>query len=193
MMVVRTGKLSTNAAAIHHKVPILSKRIIRLAQTGCPITIKLLSMCVFTYREKNNIPKQFVKEKGMAGYLYCNPITASCKTKNLNHGRAQKLNRFIVNDNSETLSITMDELRVINKPECIYNVNEKGCSLCLHKQHQGYTWLKEMLTGKLPALLGHITLRGADIKNSCKLLGKLLHLHTQRDFTNELFFVYAYK
>ena len=94
---MRTSKLSTNAAAINYKVPKrslraylaenkqsksklrkktvlspqkekeLSKRIIRLAQTGCPITLKTLRMCVFTYCEKNNIPNPFVKEKGVAG------------------------------------------------------------------------------------------------------------------------------
>jgi hypothetical protein len=67
------------------------------------MTVKVLRMCAFTYCEKNNIPNRFVREKGMAGYLRCNPITASCKMKNLNPGRAQKLNRFIVNDNFETL------------------------------------------------------------------------------------------
>jgi len=75
MMVVRISKLSTNAAAINYKIPkrtlraylaenkeskfklgrktVLSaqqekelyKRLIRLAQAGCPITLK---MCVFT-------------------------------------------------------------------------------------------------------------------------------------------------
>jgi len=40
----------------------------------------------------------------------------------------------------------MEELRIMNKTECIYKINEKGCSLCLQKQHQLYTWLKEMLT-----------------------------------------------
>jgi len=42
----------------------------------------------------------------------------------------------------------MEEIGVMNKPGCFYDVNEKGCSLCLHK-HQLYTWLKEMLTGHI--------------------------------------------
>jgi len=65
MRVVRTSKLSTNAAAVHYKVPKaylvenkrsktvlllkqeeLFQRIIRLAQTGYPITLKILRMCV---------------------------------------------------------------------------------------------------------------------------------------------------
>jgi hypothetical protein len=97
MRVLRTSKLSTNAAAIHYidlrrtlraylaenkqsksklgrktvlspqQEKELSKRIIRLAQTGCPITLKVLRMCVFTCGEKHNIPNPLVKEKRMAG------------------------------------------------------------------------------------------------------------------------------
>ena len=48
----------------------LSKRIIRLAQIGCPITLKVLRICVFTYGEKNNVPIPFVKGKGMAGHAW---------------------------------------------------------------------------------------------------------------------------
>jgi len=118
----------------------LSKRNIRLALTGYPITSKILRMCVFTYCEKNNIPNPFVKETEMAGstwvegFLRCNPITASRKAQNLNPGRAQKFKCFIVNDYFEKLKITMEELGIMNKPECIYNVNEKGYRSCLHKK-----------------------------------------------------------
>jgi hypothetical protein len=82
MRVMKKSKLSTNAAAIHYKVPRrtlraylaqnkqgrpkqwrktvlspqeereFSKRIIWLAQTGCSITLKILRMCVFTHCEK---------------------------------------------------------------------------------------------------------------------------------------------
>jgi len=98
MRVVRTSKLSTNTDAIHYKVPRMnlraylvdnkqsksklgrktvlspqqekqsSKRIIRLAQTGCPTTLKILRMCVFTYFEEKNVPNQFVIKKRMAGH-----------------------------------------------------------------------------------------------------------------------------
>jgi hypothetical protein len=37
----------------------------------------------------------------------------------------------------------------MNKPKGIYNVDESGYSLCLHKQNQLYTWLKEMFTGNI--------------------------------------------
>ena len=96
MRVVRTRKLSTNAVATHYKVPRrtlqaylaeieqsksklgrktvlspqqkkeLSKKIVRLAQTGYLTTSKIQRMCVFTYCEKNDIPNPFVKETGMA-------------------------------------------------------------------------------------------------------------------------------
>jgi hypothetical protein len=117
---LRSSKLSTNAAAIRYKVPrgtlrvylventkrksklwkkaVLSsqqekklfKRIMRLAQTGYPVTLRILRMCLFTYCEKNNITNPFVKEKVMAGrtwiegFLRRNPMIASRKAQNLN-------------------------------------------------------------------------------------------------------------
>jgi hypothetical protein len=37
-------------------------------------------------------------------------------------------------DHFEKLKIKMEELGVMNIPECIYCGDEKGCSLCLHAQ-----------------------------------------------------------
>ena len=57
-----------------------------------------------------------------------NPIIASRKAQNLIPGRAQKLNGFIVNDYCAKHSCTtMDKLGVMNKTECIYDIEEKGC------------------------------------------------------------------
>jgi len=53
------------------------------------------------------------------------PIIESRNAQNLNPGRAKKLDRFIVNDCCARLKITMEELGVMNKLECIYNVVEK--------------------------------------------------------------------
>jgi hypothetical protein len=72
----------------------LSKRIIRLGQTGRPITFKILRTRVFTYCEQNNITNPFVKEKEMAGrdwverFLRRNPMIASHKVQNLRPKRA---------------------------------------------------------------------------------------------------------
>ena len=76
--------------------------------------LKTLRKRVFTYCEKNNIPNPFVKEKGMAGsawvevfFLRRNPMIESRK--------AQKLNRFIVNDYFAKLKITVEELGIMNE------------------------------------------------------------------------------
>ena len=95
---------------------------------------------MFTYCKKNNIPNPFAKEKGMAGHAWVEGLLqryhmiASRKVQNLNPGIAQNLNCFIVNDYFAKLKMTMEELGVMNKPEYIYIVHEKGCRLCLHKQ-----------------------------------------------------------
>jgi len=76
-----------------------------------------MRMCVFTYCEKNNIPNVFVKEKGMAGrasvecLLRRNHMIAPRKAQNLNPGKAQKSNRFNVNDCFAKPKITMEEPR----------------------------------------------------------------------------------
>jgi hypothetical protein len=68
-----------------------------------------------------------MKEKGMAGrdlverFLCRNPMIAPRKVQNLNPRRAQKFNRFIVNDYLAKLYISMKEPGVMNKPEHIYN------------------------------------------------------------------------
>jgi hypothetical protein len=47
--------------------------------------------------------------------------------------------------------------------------------------------LKKCRLETIPALLGHITVRGAENMASWKLLGKLLRLYTQLGFINDLF------
>ena len=68
------------------------------------------------------------------GSLHLNPNIATFKAQNLNHGRVQKLNLFIVNDYFTKLKITMEELGIMNKPECIYNVDGKRMQIVPHKQ-----------------------------------------------------------
>jgi len=47
--------------------------------------------------------------------------------------KVQKLNCSTVNDYFRKCMATMEDLGVMNKPEHIYNVQEVGCKLCLHK------------------------------------------------------------
>ncbi|CAH1974188.1 unnamed protein product [Acanthoscelides obtectus] len=52
----------------------------------------------------------------------------------MNPARAQKVNRFIVNDHFSKLKEILLELDIMDKPERIFNVDEKGCTLNLHHQ-----------------------------------------------------------
>jgi hypothetical protein len=64
------SKLGRKTALSPQQEKELSKRIVRLAQTGCPITLNILKMCLFTYCEKNNIPDPSGKGKRMAGHAW---------------------------------------------------------------------------------------------------------------------------
>lgn len=52
---------------------------------------------------------------------------------NMNPGRTSKLNRAVVSDYFEKLQTVLTNLDVQNKPQFIYNMDEKGCRLALHQ------------------------------------------------------------
>lgn len=52
----------------------------------------------------------------------------------MNPARAQKLNKFIVNDHFEKVRNLRESLMIENRPECLYNMDEKGCRISLHHQ-----------------------------------------------------------
>lgn len=118
----------------------LSRRIVRLAQVGYPLTNKILKKCVFTFCEENRLSHPFSKEKKMAGrywikgFLQRHQEISIRKAQSMNPARAQKLNKFIVKDYFEKLKTVLQELDLMDKPERIYNVDEKGCRLTLHHQ-----------------------------------------------------------
>ena len=56
----------------------------------------------------------------------------------MNPGRAAKLNRTVFNNHFNKLEEIIVELDVTNKPQCTYNVDDKGCILCLHKEPHVY-------------------------------------------------------
>ena len=58
------------------------------------------------------------------------------KAQMLNPARAQKVNKYVVNDYFEKLKEVLLKLNLINKPERVFNMDEKGCRLTLHKQQQ---------------------------------------------------------
>lgn len=117
----------------------LCARIKRLAKIGMPLTGKVLRKSVFTYCEKRGIDHPFKKEKKMAGrkwlklFLNRHPDISKRKAQPLNAARAAKLNKFIVNDHFEKLRNLYEELDLHNNPQLVYNLDEKGCQLKLHK------------------------------------------------------------
>lgn len=118
----------------------LVSRIVRFADVGFPLTARALRRCVYIFCEKNGIEQRFNEIKGCAGrkwlkgFLRRHPDIARRKAQHLNEARAQKLNKFIVSDYFNTLKEVLTKLDLFNKPECIYNMDEKGCRLSLHRQ-----------------------------------------------------------
>ncbi|KAJ8941509.1 hypothetical protein NQ314_010378 [Rhamnusium bicolor] len=118
----------------------LVTRIMRLAEVGYPVTPKIARHQVFRFCEANNIPHKFQIEKETAGKAWFklfrkrNPELSIRKAQNMNPAMAQKLNKFIVNDYFTKLESILDEMDLKNKPERIFNMDEKGCWLTLHHQ-----------------------------------------------------------
>ncbi|XP_030764873.1 uncharacterized protein LOC115889097 [Sitophilus oryzae] len=86
------------------------------------------------------IPHKFDRGRAMADrkwvrlFLKRHPDISRRKAQHMNVAGAAKLNRFIVNDYFQKLRDVMTESGVINNPQCIFNMDEKGCQLNLHKQ-----------------------------------------------------------
>lgn len=55
---------------------------------------------------------------------------------NLNPARAQKLNKFIVEDHFKTIRGLLEANNLFGKPEPLFNMNEKGCRLNFRLQAQ---------------------------------------------------------
>ena len=62
-----------------------------------------------------------------------NPEVSKRKAQRLNPARTEKLNKFIVNDHFEKLKKLVTENNLLKFPEKIFNMDEKGCRLQLHK------------------------------------------------------------
>ncbi|KAJ8937876.1 hypothetical protein NQ314_011679 [Rhamnusium bicolor] len=114
-------------------------RTMRLADVGYSVTSKIARHQVFRFCEANNIP-HFQIEKATAGKAWFklfrkwNPELSIRKAQNMNPARAQKLNKYIVNDYFTKLESILDKMNLKNKPERIFNMDEKGCRLTLHHQ-----------------------------------------------------------
>ena len=78
--------------------------------------------------------KQIASYKWVRSFLKDNPTIAIRKSQNLNPARAQKLNKFIVDDHFKTLGAVLKKHNLLETPEKIFNMDEKGCGLNLHKE-----------------------------------------------------------
>ncbi|KAJ2954232.1 hypothetical protein O0L34_g2477 [Tuta absoluta] len=116
------------------------KRIIRFAELGIPLTGKMICKQAFVFCERHNIANKFNKDKRFAGkdwlklFLKRNPTVAKRKAQFLNHARGQKLNKNIVAHHFKEVKKLYDELGIHYNPERLYNMDEKGCRLTMHKQ-----------------------------------------------------------
>lgn len=122
----------------------LCNKIFRQAVIGIPITGKVLQRSVYTFCAENNIENPFNNSTGLAErkwlklFLQRHPEVSRRKTQSMNLGRAAKLNKFIVSDYFENLKEIMTRLDIFDKPQLIYNIDEKSCRLALHKQQTVY-------------------------------------------------------
>lgn len=131
------SKLGCKATLSSEKEKELCGRICRLADVGYPLTSKMLKLNVFKYCKENGINHRFTRESAgrywLKGFLERNPEISKRKAQRLNPARAQKINKFIVADHFEKLQKLLTNNNFLNFPEKIFNVDEKGCRLQLHK------------------------------------------------------------
>ena len=106
------------------------------------ITLPMLGRYVYQFCEKNNIATPFNDQTCTAGrdwikaFLKRHPDVSERKAQSMNPARAQKLNRFIVNDYFTKMERVQTELQLFDKPDRIFNMDEKGCQLSLHHQQK---------------------------------------------------------
>ncbi|XP_074032075.1 uncharacterized protein [Leptinotarsa decemlineata] len=118
----------------------LVSRIVRFAAIGLPVTPDILRRLVFKFCETNAINHPFNQQAKVAGkdwfraFMKRHPEISRRKAQFMNPARAQKLNKFIVDDHFQRLNEVYDKLDLKTRPEKIYNMDEKGCRLTIHHQ-----------------------------------------------------------
>lgn len=118
----------------------LVQRITRFCEIGMPLTSTMVRYQAYRYCERFNIANNFNNTKELAGkdwfklFMGRHPELSKRRAQSMNPARAQKLNRFIVADHFASLGKVMDQMNLKNKPQLIYNMDEKGCRLTIHHQ-----------------------------------------------------------
>lgn len=117
----------------------LATRIKRLAAVGLPLKPKSIRHQAYVFCDENDIPNKFNRSKKRAGkdwlklYLKRNSDISKRKVQILNPGRAQKVNKPIVNQHFNEYKKIYEEL-IRESPGRLYNMDEKGCRLTIHNQ-----------------------------------------------------------
>ncbi|KAJ8865586.1 hypothetical protein PR048_033106 [Dryococelus australis] len=114
-------------SSIGHELE-LCNRILRLSDVGMLLISDILKRTVVSFCELNGLKHLFNPNTASAGkkwlklFLRRHPNVSKRMSQNLNPAKEQKLNRFVVND----LKTVMLEIGVMEKPQLIYNIDEKG-------------------------------------------------------------------
>lgn len=117
----------------------LAERIKRFSEVGFPLTKKMIQSYAFEYCKKNKLDNNFNERSELAGkfwfegFMRRNPTLTRRTSQILNKARAEKVNPVIVKDHFDKLEKIMTELQLFGKPEKIFNMDEKGCRMTLHK------------------------------------------------------------
>lgn len=115
-----------------------------MASVGYPLTSKAIRSSVSRFVLLITLNTILTKKKKLAGpdwlksFLAHHPHIAKRKSLILNPGRPGKLNRIFINNYFNKLETVMMELNVLDKPQRLYNVDEKGSRLRLQKQPYVY-------------------------------------------------------
>lgn len=116
----------------------LFARVFRLADIGMPIADTLLRRSIFTCTEKMSLEQNFSQETKMVGrkwlpaFFRTKTLVANRKSQNLNPRRFLKLNRIIASDNFQKLQSCFEELDIVNPPQHICNMDDKGFRNIIH-------------------------------------------------------------
>ncbi|CAK1582436.1 unnamed protein product [Parnassius mnemosyne] len=156
MNAVQRGQLSQRAAASRHNIPRrtlrdhlkrkhqendLVERIKRFAKIGVPLTPKFIRKQAYMFCETYKIKNNFNNSKRIAGtdwlryFLKRNPSISKRKPQIMNPARAQKLNKPIVQQHFQSVQKLYNEMDILQHPQKLYNMDEKGCRITVHKQN----------------------------------------------------------
>lgn len=113
----------------------LCNHILDLQKAGFPITRNDLRSLAFEFAEDLKIPYNFDTEERKAGYVWLNsflrrhPNLSVRQSENVSLARVKALSREEVGNYFDLLDSVLTQNNLVNKPSCIFNVDESGLQL----------------------------------------------------------------